>query len=207
MTNDDGRGSPEAGRIRVAALVWRAVKAPVVGLFNIVVALVLLFEEWGWRPLAAALGWFSRFRIVARTEAAIASLPPYPSLVVFAAPGLILFPVKIGALWLLAQGHVLFAGLLLAAAKVTSTALVARIFMLTRPALMRIGWFRRAYDWFMPWKEALLARVRSSFAWRYARLVKTRAKRSLHRAIQRARPIFVSALAAIRAWMGRIARS
>lgn len=163
-------------------------KLTLAGAFNLVLALVLLFEEWGWKPLAAALAWFARFRLIARTEAIIASLPPYPSLVVFVLPGAVLFPVKIGALALLAGGHVIKAGLLLAAAKVASTALVARIFMLTRPQLMRIGWFSRAYDRFMPWKEALFARVRASFAWRYGRLLKMRLKQSLRHLQARWRP-------------------
>ncbi|MGE0855476.1 MAG: hypothetical protein AB7L18_05240, partial [Hyphomicrobiaceae bacterium] len=138
--------------------------------------------EWGWRPLAAAIAWLARFRVVARLEALVAALPPYAALFGFAAPSLILFPVKLGALWLLAAGKVLYAGLLLAAAKVVSTALVARIFMLTRPALMRIGWFRRLYDVFIPWKDALFARIRASWTWRYGRMVKSRLKQMGRRA-------------------------
>ncbi len=162
-------------------LLGRIVKPVVVGALNLILALVLLFEEWGWKPLAAALAWFARFGFIARLEAMIAGLPPYLSLIVFVLPGAILLPVKIGALALLAGGHVIKAGLLLAAAKVAGTALVARIFMLTQPQLMRIAWFARAYDWFMPWKEALFARVRASFAWRYGRMVKSRAKQVLRR--------------------------
>lgn len=171
-----------------ARTVLRILAAPFVMAFNILAALVLLFEEWGWRPLSQAIAWLARFRLVARAEAAIAGLPPYPSLLVFVLPSAVLFPVKIGALWLLAAGQVLLAGLLLAAAKVVSTALVARIFMLTKPALMRIDWFRHGYEWFMPWKEALFARVRASFAWRYGRMVKSRMRQVARRVIARVRP-------------------
>lgn len=187
------RGS-NAGRA-IAALLGRALhalarlfKLLAVGTINLVLALVLLFEEWGWKPLASALAWLARFRLVARAEQRIASLPPYPSLVVFVLPGAVLFPVKIGALALLAGGHVIKAGLLLAAAKVASTALVARIFMLTRPQLMQIGWFARAYGWFVPWKEALFARVRASFTWRYGRMLKSRTKQVLRRLHARWQP-------------------
>ncbi len=164
------------------------VRLTLLGTVNLVLALVLLFEEWGWKPLAAVLAWFARFRLVARLEAVIAGLPPYPSLAVFALPSAIIFPVKIGALALMAGGHVVKAGLLLAAAKVVGTALVARIFMLTKPQLMRIAWFARAYDWFVPWKEALFARVRASFAWRYGRMLKSRVKQALRRLQARWRP-------------------
>ena len=87
---------------------------------------------------------------------------------------------------------------MLAAAKVVSTALVARIFMLTKPALMQISWFRRAYDWFIPWKEALFAKVRASFAWRYGRMVKSRARQVARRALERWSPVARDTYARIR---------
>lgn len=152
-------------------------------LLNLVAALIVLFEEWGWRPLSAALGWLARFRLVRRIETAIAGLPPYGALAVFALPAALLFPLKLVAVWLLAQGHVASATALFVAAKIASTALVARIFMLTRPALMRIAWFARAYNWFMPWKEAMFAVIRASWIWRYGRFVKGRIVRSV-RALQ-----------------------
>ena len=73
----------------------------------------------------------------------------------------------------------MLAALLFAGAKVVATALVARIFMLTQPALMQIGWFAWAYDTIMPWKEALVERVRASWVWRVSRLWKERAKRAV----------------------------
>ena len=53
---------------------------------------------------------------------------------------------------------------IIVAAKFASTALIARIFLLTKPALMQIPWFAYAYGVFVPWQEALFARVRSSWA-------------------------------------------
>ena len=166
---------------RALCALQHVVKLALIGTLNLFLAFVLLFEEWGWKPLAAALAWFARFKIIARVEEKIANLPPYPSLVVFVLPGAILFPVKIGGLALLAGGHVIKAGILLAAAKVASTALVARIFHLTRPQLMHIGWFASAYNRFIPWKDALFARVRASFAWRYGRMLKSRTKQIIRR--------------------------
>ena len=40
-------------------------------------------------------------------------------------------------------------------AKVVGTALFARVFALTSPALMRLPWFKRLYDWFVPFKARL----------------------------------------------------
>ncbi len=178
--------------------ILRLVRSLLAGVLNILVALILLFEEWGWQPLLAAFRWLERFRIVARIETGIASLPPYAALVVFVAPSAILLPVKFIGLWLLANGQLIAAGLLLLLAKVASTALVARIFMLTRPALMQLAWFARLYGWFVPWKEALFARVRASFAWRYGRIVKARAMKMARQWLAVARPQVQAAVAAAR---------
>jgi hypothetical protein len=73
------------------------------------------------------------------------------------------------------------AGGVILAAKIIGTGLVARIFLLTKPSLMQIGWFRTAYEKFVPWQEALFARVRNSWIWRYARLLRQRANAFLKR--------------------------
>ncbi len=165
-----------AGSLRLVAKALGALLAGAGRLLraglSLLLALVLLFEEWGWRPLVEALGWLARFRLWARIEGWIAGLPPYGALVVFALPTAILLPVKLGALFLLAQGKVLMATAFLAMAKLASTAIVARIFLLTRPALMRLAWFARLYNLFMPWKEALQVWIRASWAWRYGRMLK-----------------------------------
>jgi hypothetical protein len=75
----------------------------------------------------------------------------------------------------LASGHFLTAAAVILAAKVTSTALIARVFMLTRPALMQIAWFKRAYERFVPWHDRVVGWIRNSWAWRYGRILKWRA--------------------------------
>jgi hypothetical protein len=172
----------------LVAAAWRVVRRPVLFAVNVILALLLLFEEWGWQPLVALLGQLARFRLWARMEVWIAGLPPYGALVVFALPTLILFPLKVAGVWLLANGHVLTAGALLFAAKIASTAFIARAFLLTKPALMRIAWFRWAYERFVPWKDALFAQIRASWAWRYGRMVKTRVKLETKRAWLRWKP-------------------
>jgi hypothetical protein len=166
---------------RAAVLPLRLVGRALRLLGTLLLALVLLFEEWGWRPLAELLSLLARFRLWARVEGWISSLPPYGALVVFALPSLLLLPVKLGAFWLLAHGKVLWAGGFLAGAKVVSTALVARILLLTKPALMQLRWFAGLHDWLMPWKEAIFARIRASWVWRYGRMLKTRAKQAIRR--------------------------
>lgn len=180
----------QLGQIFAQALggLWAVVRVPLLGILNILAALILIFEEWGWKPLSDLLGYLARLKPWARVETWIAGLPPYGALLVFALPTTILLPVKLIGLWLLANGQALLAGLMLVGAKIVSTALVARIFMLTRPALMRIGWFAAAYDRFMPWKEALFAKVRASWAWRYGRMLKNAVRHETRQAWARWKP-------------------
>ena len=57
---------------------------------------------------------------------------------------------------------------------IAGTALIARLFQLTQPALMKLGWFARFYSAWSLWKEALLVRIRASWAWRVGRVIKKR---------------------------------
>ena len=81
-------------------------------------------------------------------------------------------------------------------AKIIGTGLVARIFLLTKPALMQIAWLRNAYERFVPWQEALFARVRASWVWRYGSVMRSRANSTcggLDNALAAARGVVASA--------------
>jgi hypothetical protein len=163
-------------------------RGPLIAALNITAALIILFEEWGWRPLSDLLGRLAKFAPIAAVEQLLARLPPYAALVALALPTSILVPLKLLAVWLLANEHFVSATLLFLGAKVASTALIARIFILTKPSLMQIGWFARAYNWFVPWKDALYAQIRASWAWRYGRIVKARVETEVRQAWRRLSP-------------------
>jgi len=137
-------------------------------------ALVILFEEWGWLPLQRAAAFVARLPPLSWAERRIAALPPWPALSVFALPTLALLPVKLAALWLIGRGHAGLGLAVIIAAKLVGTAVVARLFALTQPALMQLAWFASLYTRWTRWKEALLAQVRASWAWRAARVLKRR---------------------------------
>lgn len=185
------------GLLRTA---WSIVRGPIIVALNVLAALVVLFEEWGWRPLSDFISQLAKYAPVAMVERWIASLPPYAALFAIALPTTLLLPLKFVAVWLLANNHLATATLLFVGAKLASTALIARVFILTKPALMRIAWFARAYDWFMPWKDALFAQIRASWVWRYGRMLKTRIRLMLTRAWSRMQPRLAEAW---RSWTGR----
>jgi hypothetical protein len=79
-------------------------------------------------------------------------LPPYAALLVFFAPMVALFPVKVFGLWLIGEGRGFLGVGIIVVAKVAGTAVVARLFMLTHPALMQLPWFARLYGRWTAWK-------------------------------------------------------
>jgi hypothetical protein len=172
----------------IVRTAWGIIRGPLITSLNVIAALIILFEEWGWRPLSELLARLARFAPIAALERLIASLPPYLALLAIALPTTLLLPLKFLAVWLLANGHFTTATLVFVAAKIASTALIARLFILTKPALMQLAWFARAYHWFVPWQEALFAEIRSSWVWRYGRVLKDRVKLEASRAWERLRP-------------------
>ena len=136
----------------------------------------MLFEEWGWEPLAAGFAALGRLPVWRQLERLIIRLPPWAALLAFGVPVLALIPVKLLALFLLGQGHIGTGLGLILAAKLAGTAVAARLFQLTQPALMRIKWFARAYVPWKKWKDHKLRQVRTSSPWRLGRRIRHRAR-------------------------------
>ncbi|APW38785.1 hypothetical protein RD110_17535 [Rhodoferax koreense] len=147
------------------------------GFGTAVFALLLIFEEWGWDPLSRLLYRMARLPVWSQIEKLIVRLPPYAALAVFGVPVLALIPVKLLAWYWVAQGHALLGLSVVVAAKVAGTAIAARLFQLTQPALMQLPWFNRGYGRFKTWKDDITARVRQSPIWRKARCGSHRLRR------------------------------
>ena len=152
----------------LAHLPLRLLKA----LFSGLLALLILFEEWGWEPLQRSLAWVGQLPGLRWLERRIAALPPYAALALFLVPTLMLLPVKLLALWSMSRGQVVLGTLVILGAKLVGTAILARLFTLTQPALMQLPWFARAFKRWAVWKNALLVRVRASWPWRLSRHLK-----------------------------------
>jgi hypothetical protein len=142
------------------------------------VVLLLLFEEWGWVPLQRVMGWIARHPFLAYLEIKISALSPCGAMLVFLIPGICLFPIKLLALFLIGHGHLLLGGGLILLAKILGTAFTARLFKLTKPALMSLSWFARGYTTFTGWKERAFATVRATWGWRVGRVLKRAMSRS-----------------------------
>ncbi|HEY8048441.1 MAG TPA: hypothetical protein VIE63_04655 [Ramlibacter sp.] len=141
-------------------------------IFIVFAALLLLFEEWGWEPLAALVARLARLPFFAWIEQRVRMLPPYAALATFAVPALLLLPVKIAALFFIARGHGMLGLAVIVAAKLAGTAVLARLFTLTQPALMRLAWFAHWYPRWKAWKDRVMEEVRRTPAWQQARRMK-----------------------------------
>lgn len=106
---------------------------------------IILFEEWMWDPLKRLMLRFSRLPLIRDLAHWLSRLSPRAALATYLTPMALLLPFKIAGLWLLAHGHALLGLCVFLAAKVVGTALFAWLFSLTRPALLEIVWFARAY--------------------------------------------------------------
>jgi hypothetical protein len=148
-------------------------------IFTPFIALFLLFEEWGWEPLAALLQRLARMPVWAWCERKITQLPPWGALLVLLVPAVALFPIKLLALLLLRHGQFVLGFTVLIAAKLIGTALVARLFQLTQPALMQFAWFAHWYPRWKAWKDRLMDYVRASAVWQLGKRFKARAKDGL----------------------------
>ncbi|MEI6559185.1 MAG: hypothetical protein WCO00_12340 [Rhodospirillaceae bacterium] len=111
----------------------------------VLAALVMLFEDFVWSRVTVLVTVIARLRLVARLEAWVLTRSRHTTLALFAVPILCLIPFKLFALWLIASGHLITGVLVIIAAKVTGTAISARLFMIAKPKLMTFETFVRVY--------------------------------------------------------------
>lgn len=196
---------PRLANTQVTRVTLRALRVLAHGarlILQTLLAIIIVFEEWGWRPLAAALAQLGRLKPIAWLEAHIQRLPPYGALLVFAMPSILILPLKLIALYLITSGREVAAAALFIGAKVVGTAIVARLFQLTEAQLLRIPWFAWVYGIVMPWKHALTDWIRASWAWRYGRIVKERVRRLARPFTQTIRAEASAMFARVRGWLG-----
>lgn len=146
-------------------MFWRGVRAALLTL----AAIVLALEEWGWRPLVAWAARMAQWPPLARLEQRLQAAPPRWAVFAFLAPAVLLFPIKLLALWFIHRGHALLGIVVIVAAKLLGTALVGRIFVVTESQLMQLPWFAKALGWWRETKAKVKAAVRESAAWRSLR--------------------------------------
>lgn len=128
-------------------------------------AILLVLEEWLWNTTKRLLACLPQVAIIVRLEQWIGSLSPYAALAIFALPTILLLPVKILALLSIAHGHPTLGLLIVLSAKVAGTTLVARLYGLTKNALLSLAWFARWQNAVLAFKDRMIAQLRATAAW------------------------------------------
>lgn len=146
------------------AILKRVLSPPLV----LIAAALILLEETLIKWVQRLMARLAALPLVATLEERARRLPPYPAMVLFLLPGAVLFPVKLAALWLLANGHIVWGSLIIAAGKLVGTAIGARIYLILRPTLVTLNWFAKAEAWVFDWRDRIMVRVRAMPAWQQA---------------------------------------
>jgi hypothetical protein len=133
----------------------------------IVAALYFAADElfsWIARPIA---NWLSRLIILQSVRAWIKGLDPYPALLLFVVPLLILEPAKPLATYFIATGRVTVGVVVFAVAELLKVIMVERLFDLNRDKLLSIpafAWcyarFRMVFDWLQSFEVWKAMRIR-----------------------------------------------
>lgn len=156
------------------------------------------------RPIIARL---AELRLFARMGEAIHRLPPYPTLVLFLVPFVVLEPFKLWALWLIGTGRLASGAAMLAVSHLVSIVLVERLFHATRDKLLSIGWFATVYGRVSALYDWSLGRLRATSAWRIAAATLARLRSGLRAAIVPLRPAIQRARRAIAAAFAGLRRA
>lgn len=139
------------------------------GVFAALAALWMVLEEWLWDGLVRATKWIAKLPVFRAIEARIQRFGPKAAMATFVVPWLLLLPAKALGLWLMGTGRFALGVTVFVVAKLIGTAMLARLFTLTKPALLQVAWFRRLYGWFTGLRDRLYAYVKSLRAYRAIR--------------------------------------
>jgi len=140
---------------------------------------IFLLEDLLVRSFGAAMGAFARLGVVARFEAWARSLRPWQALLLFLLPAVIFLPVHLLAIWAFASRKVMLGIGIYIAGKLAATAVVGRILIVCRPALMQYRWFTRASHWVTRTRDRIHAAIEATVIWQSYLRLRTRVRTAL----------------------------
>lgn len=162
-------------RNAVTRALKRGLTWPLVPFAILIVLFDDLFRSWV-KPAVARLAQLAPFR---RLEAWIRTLGPYQTMALFVVPMVVIWPLKLFALYLIGAGRVVTGVLVLVGAKIVGVGIAERLFAVSRDKLLSVAWFRRAYGWSVGVKEAVHAYLRRTRLWTVAGAVVARIRAGL----------------------------
>ena len=129
----------------------------------VLLALIFLIEAWRWDRVEPIIARIIALIPLPRLKQWLADrvehLSPGLTLIVFAVPVIVLFPLNFVAAWLLAHKYFVGATTLIVLQKVLGVGIVAFVFDVTREKLLQMGWFRRLYEFVLDLRARALVIV------------------------------------------------
>lgn len=112
----------------------------------IIALLVIIIEDLFWSATLVITNKLDKFKYMQKLENWMASLNPYQALALFIAPDGVIIPLKFYLMDMMHSGMYLQGMLIFILVKVIATAIYAKIFMICKPQLLQIGWFKWIHD-------------------------------------------------------------
>lgn len=129
----------------------------------VLLALIFLAEAWLWDRVEPVIARIVALIPLPRLKAWLADrvehLSPGLTLIVFAVPVVVLFPLNLVAAWLLAHKYFVGATALIVLQKILGVGIVAFVFDVTREKLLQMDWFRKLYEFVLDLRVRALAVV------------------------------------------------
>lgn len=139
-------------------------------------AAIVFVEDVLLHYLGVAMAALAKWPPIARLESWLGRLPPWAALLAFVAPSTLVLPVKLAAVWFALQGQFGLATVSIVAGKMLATALLARLYLILRPTLVKMPWFLASETWLFAWRDRLYGFVRALPAWQRVKAMLRRAK-------------------------------
>lgn len=112
----------------------------------VLAAVMVLLEVTLWAWLSELGRLLARLPLFAALERLVARLSPGAVIAIFVLPFIPIIPLlKLGELWLLREGHFIWAAIVILGTKVVGAAFSTRVFAIAKPKMMQVTWFAWAY--------------------------------------------------------------
>lgn len=168
----------------------------------ILAAVMVLLEVTLWAWLSALGRLLARLPLFAALERLVARLSPGAVIAIFVLPFIPIIPLlKLGELWLLREGHFIWAAIVILGTKLVGAAFSTRVFAIAKPKMMQVAWFAWAYGGAMRVLELGHRTLEAIPAWVAARGLMRRMVARLRAALGQARGPVGRVFAAARRWM------
>ncbi len=133
--------------------MWRSLTRS----FWFTIALVFVIEAWLWDHLEPiverCVAWLPMRALKHLVAEQVEDLSPPATLMVFAIPAALLFPLKLLAIWFIAHEQWFCAVGTVIFAKLLGLGVTSFLFTVTRDKLLQMDWFRAAYLKMLEWRS------------------------------------------------------